>query len=157
MGITEQIESLLAEKFEEEEFSDCFLIEIKHHNKKLEVFIDSDTGVTFDTCQRVSRYLEHRIDEAGWLGDDYVLEVSSPGVGRPLMMKRQYPRNIGRKLEISLKEGGSHAGKLLAAGEDAITIEEEIKKKEGKKNVRMMVQTTIPFDAIKKAVVKVSF
>ena len=99
--VESKIESLLEVKFQEEEFTDCFLIEVKlHANKKLDVFIDSDAGVTFEKCQKISRYLEQYLDEEGWLGDSYVLEVSSPGISRPLKLLRQYPRNIGRKVEV---------------------------------------------------------
>lgn len=155
--IEEKIKALLSEKFSEEAFSDCFLIGINHSNKKLEVFIDSDTGVTFETCKKVSRFLEHHIDEEGWLGEKYVLEVSSPGVGRPLMLKRQYPKHIGRKVEVTLEAGGSHAGTLLAVGEDRITIEEKVRTREGKRKKTELVRTEIPFESIKKAVVKVTF
>lgn len=155
--ITERIASLLEEKFSEAEFSDCFLIEIRPVNQKLEVFIDSDSGITFDKCQKVSRFLEQHIDEGGWLGDNYILEVSSPGVGRPLILPRQYTRNIGRRMEIHTADGAKHDGTLMAAGETAITIEEKVKRKEGKKTKTELVQTTIPFEAITKAIVKITF
>ncbi len=155
--IEEHITDLLEVKFQEAEFSDCFLIEIKHTNKKLEVFIDSDTGVTFEKCQKISRYLEQHIDEEGWLGEKYVLEVSSPGVSRPLTVWRQYPRNIGRKVEVTLNDGLKKTGVLLAVAEQEITIEEKIRIQEGKKKKTKVVQTPVPFDAIRKTVVKISF
>lgn len=155
--ITDRIESLLAAKFEEDAFSGCFLIEVRQQNKKLEVFIDSDGGITFDTCQQVSRYLEQHIDEGGWLGDDYILEVSSPGVGRPLILRRQYPRNIGRRIELTLAGGEVRTGVLTEVGEADITIEEMVRRKEGKKNIAEQVRTAIPFEAIKKAVIKITF
>ena len=155
--IEKQIESLLSEKFSEEAFSDCFPIDIKHTNKKLEVFIDSDTGITFEKCQKISRYLEQYLDEERWLGENYVLEVSSPGVSRPLKFQRQYPKHVGRKLEVSLEEGPSHTGTLVAVDETGITIEEKVRKKEGKRKKTELVRTEIPFEAIKKAIVKTSF
>ena len=76
MNLEEKIVELLEEKFKEEEFTDCFLIDIKlHKHNKLDIFLDSDTGITFRKCQRISRYLESFIDEEGWLGEKYVLEV----------------------------------------------------------------------------------
>ena len=90
--IEAKIESLLQDKFKEEGFTDCFLLEVKlHANRKLDVFIDSDTGITFGKCQTISRYLEQYLDEEGWLGESYVLEVSSPGVGRPLLQNVRGP------------------------------------------------------------------
>lgn len=156
--IEAKIESLLEDKFKEEGFTDCFLLEVKlHANRKLDVFIDSDTGITFGKCQNISRYLEQYLDEEGWLGESYVLEVSSPGVGRPLQLLRQYPRNIGRKLEVSLKEGDKQSGTLIVVGEQSITLEEKVRVKEGKKKTTQVVQTEIPFEQIKKAIVKISF
>ena len=98
---TFDLEKLIAQKLEEEEFQDCYLVEVKGPNGgKLEVFIDSDSSMTFQKCQKMSRYLEAQIEEAKWLGEKYTLEVSSPGVGNPLKLKRQYAKNIGRKMEV---------------------------------------------------------
>ena len=156
--VESKIESLLEAKFQEEGFTDCFLIELKlHANNKLDVFIDTDNGVTFEKCQQISRYLEEFLDEEGWLGENYVLEVSSPGISRPLKLRRQYPRNIGRKVEVSLAGGKNKEGMLVAVGEEEITIEEKIRVKEGKRRKVQVLQTRIPFEDIKKTVVKISF
>lgn len=156
--VESKIASLLDEKFQEEGFTDCFLIEVKlHAGNKLEVFIDSDTGITFEKCQKISRYLEPHLDEERWLGDDYVLEVSSPGISRPLKLRRQYPRNIGRQVEVSLRDGSKKEGLLLAVNDEGITIEEKMRVKEGKRRKTLVIQTKIPFEDIKKTVVKISF
>lgn len=158
VNIEEKIAQLLGELFEGEAFSDCFLLEAKlNANQKVEVFLDSDTGITFDKCQRISRYLEQHIDENNWLGEKYTLEVSSPGVSRPLVLLRQYPKHLGRKLELTLTDKSSKTGKLLQVLSEAIVLEEEVKTKEGKKNKRELVASTIAFNDITKAIVKVSF
>ncbi|MCI5083126.1 MAG: ribosome assembly cofactor RimP [Saprospiraceae bacterium] len=158
MVIEEKITELLEEKFKEEEFADCFLIEIKlHKHNKLDIFLDSDSGITFQKCQRISRYLESYLDEEGWLGEKYVLEVSSPGLTRPLKLKRQYKKNIGRKVEVNLHEGKPIAGQLVEVNEEAIVLEKEMTIKEGKKKRKEMVQIPIPFENIKKTVVTISF
>jgi len=157
MSIKEQITGLLDKKFEEEEFSDCFLVEIVHNNTKLEVFVDSDSGITFTTCRKLSRYLEQFIDENGWLGEKYILEVSSPGITRPLVFKRQYAKNIGRKMEIKLKEGTKQKGKLVEVTEEQICLEEKVRVKEGKKKVNKVLKHEIPFENIEKAIIKISF
>lgn len=156
--IEEKIQALLQEKFQEEAFADCFLLEIKAGtNKKIEVFLDSDSGITFDKCQKISRFLEEYIDANGWLGDTYTLEVSSPGVSRPLEQWRQYPRNLGRTLEITLQDKSVRNGILTAVHPDHILLKEEIKTKEGKKTSTERVETAIPFAHIAKAIVKISF
>jgi ribosome maturation factor RimP len=156
--IEQRIEALLQEKLQEEAFQNCFLIEIKlHPNNKLDIFIDCDTGVTFETCHKLSRYLEEHIDTEGWLGEKYVLEVSSPGIGRPLKLRRQYPRNLGRTLEVHRTNQEKHKGKLVLVEDEQITLEEQKTEKQGKKKKKITVQTVIPFAEIKKAVVKASF
>ena len=156
--IEQKIEALLQEKFQEEDFQDCFLIEVNlHANNKLEVFLDADSGITFAKCQRLSRYLEGFIDEEQWLGPKYVLEVSSPGLSRPLKLKRQYLKNQGRKVEVTTKGGDKQVGLLLEIGEDAIVLEQQIKEKVGKKNVKKTIQTPISFSNIQKTIVKIQF
>lgn len=154
-----RIIELLEQKFQEEEFQDCFTVEVKQHgSSKLEVFIDSDEGITFQKCRKVSRYLEEYLDTHLWMGEKYTLEVSSPGVGRPLLLKRQYQKNIGRKVEVQLVGHGKKAeGKLIAVAADGITVEEKKRVKEGKKKKTEIVQTEIPFDQIEKTKVKISF
>lgn len=156
--IEQKIEALLQEKFQEEDFQDCFLIEVNlHNNSKLEVFVDADSGITFEKCQRLSRYLEGFIDEAQWLGPKYVLEVSSPGLSRPLKLKRQYAKNQGRKVEVTTIGGEKQVGILKEMKEDEIVIEQVVKEKEGKKNVRKIVLTSIAFTDIQKTIVKIQF
>ncbi len=156
--IEQKLNELLDQKFAEEAFSSCFLIELKSlPTNRIEVFIDSDEGVSFQTCQKISRYLEHHIEEHGWLGEKYVLEVSSPGVGRPLKLKRQYPKHIGRKLEVKQHEGDTITGTLTEVSDEGIILEEKTRVKEGKKKKTVVLHHNIAFDNIKKAIVKISF
>jgi ribosome maturation factor RimP len=153
-----KINDLLDEKFAEPAFADCFLIELKlHPNNKLEIFLDSDTGLTLERCQQISRYLEAYLDESGLLGEKYTLEVSSPGVSRPLQLIRQYPKHIGRKLKVKLKDNREIEGVLEAANEQSITLESKVVEKDGKKKKRLKVSTEVPFDDIREALVQVSF
>ncbi len=119
--------------------------------------MDSDSGLTLEKCQRISRYLESHIDEEGWLGEKYTLEVSSPGLSRPLKLKRQYLKNIGRKVEVTFNNGEVKTGLLKAADESAFTLEETVVKKEGKKKKKEVVLTEIPYDSIKKTMIIISF
>lgn len=154
----EKIIDLLEEKFTEPEFSNCFWLDVKlHAGKKLEIIIDCDTGVTFTTCQQISRHLESVIDEEQWLGPKYTLEVSSPGTDRPLQLPRQYKKHLGRKLEVKTKGGDEYEGRLSEITEEAITLDYKVRRKEGKRKVTEEVQTTIAFGAIEKAKVKISF
>ena len=155
--VEHKIEELLLKKFEEEEFNDCFIVAIELNNNKLGVFVDSDSIMNFTKCKRLSRYLEEYIDEEQWLGEKYILEVSSPGIDRPLKFPRQYLKNIGRQLEVNRKEEAPISGLLKKVFDDGILMEEKLRVKEGKKKVTKMIQTKILFEDIKKAKVKISF
>ena len=153
-----KIEALLAEKFKEEEFEDCFIVDINlPKGNRVEIFLDSDSAMTFAKCQKISRYLEAIIDEENWLGEKYTLEVSSPGIDRPLKFLRQYKKNIGRTVAINLNSGEDFSGTLLTAADEKITIEYKERIKEGKKKKTVITQKEIPLADIKKTIVKVSF
>jgi len=92
------------------------------------------------------------LDESGALGEDYLLEVSSPGIDKPLQLQRQYPRNIGRTLQLELDEGEIKEGKLLEIAEDGALL---MKVKGVKKG--QFKEELIPFEAVKSALVLVSF
>lgn len=155
----EQIEGLLLEKFKEEGYEDFFIVDIKFNaaNKKLEVFIDSDTGVSIGKCAKINRYLQHHIDEAGWLGEKYVLDVSSPGIDQPLKFLRQYKKNVGRKVKVKLLDKSEHKGTLTEVGENSITIAYKVRMKEGKRKKTIEEEQEIAFDNIEKTIVQISF
>jgi len=162
MTLTEKLEELLQQKFEEPEFTHLFLVEIKQHpNNTVNVFIDSDTGVMFQHCVRISRYLENAIEEAGWLGEKYTLEVSSPGIDKPLTMRRQYQKNIGREVSVALLDDHVNAkGKLIELKEESLVLEYEDKvlvDGSKKKKKKVTLQREILFSNIKHTTVKISF
>jgi ribosome maturation factor RimP len=159
MGLVEQISQLLEEKYATDEiFADCFTVDIElKAGQKLNIFADSDSGMTFEKCQKLSRYLEQHIDAHGWLGEKYVLEVSSPGITRPLKFLRQYLKNVGRQVEVTLLDKSTTAGLLLSADESGMVLEQQVIEKDGKKKVTVTIQTPVPFDQIEKTVVKIIF
>lgn len=157
MSIEEKIENLLQAKYAEPDYADCFTIEIKiGAENKLEVFVDSEIALDFAKCQKISRYLEAFLDENKWLSEQYTLEVSSPGADRPLVSLRQYKKHIGRTLEITA-DGNISEGKFVSIDNEVITLEYEVKYKEGKKNIKKTEQINIPFEKIEKAMVKFIF
>lgn len=119
------VERLLSEKFAEEEFQDCFIVDIEYSkvNNKLQIFIDSDSNFGFDKCRKISRHLEAYIDENEVLGIKYTLEVSSPGLSRPLKFHRQYVKNKGRMIKVTLEEGGKVEGRIAEVTTENIVLE----------------------------------
>jgi ribosome maturation factor RimP len=159
MELIERITKLLEEKYATDEaFADCFTVDIElKPGQKLSVFADSDSGMNFEKCQKISRYLESFLDANGWLGDKYVLEVSSPGVGRPLKFPRQYRNNIGRTVTVKLTDKTEQTGILKSADDAQIVLAQTIIEKEGKKKKEVPVELPVPYDKIEKTVVKISF
>lgn len=68
----------------------------------LRAYVDTEEGVTLDECARLSRLLERELEDAGAVPERYVLEVSSPGIERPLTRRRHFERYIGREVEVRL-------------------------------------------------------
>lgn len=68
----------------------------------LRCFIDKEGGITIDDCETVSRRLEVFLDEKDFISEAYILEVSSPGLGRQLKKERDYLRSIGKEIDIKL-------------------------------------------------------
>jgi ribosome maturation factor RimP len=133
-----------------------FLVEalVKPANR-IVVYIDSLKGVTLEECMQVSRFLEKKLDrDAG----DFELEVSSPGLDRPLKLPAQYEKNMGRMLDVVKYDGMKITGKLAGFSKDMIRLEEEIIVKDrqtGKKNKTIRV-TEVTHDEIKSATVNIS-
>ncbi len=120
--------------------------------RKIAVIVDADQGMSIDDCAEISRQLSKALDESLPTEENYVLEVTTPGVDQPLRLKRQYNKNIGRRLKVKLQET-TLEGKLSEVRENEIKIIEETgsgKKKETQEHV-------IPFSAIEKAFVLISF
>ena len=86
------------------ENTDIFLVEIvvrgERTGKVVEVYLDTDAGITIEECGLVSRQLASRLDESDIIPGRYRLDVSSPGLDRPLKIPRQYKKNIGRKCTV---------------------------------------------------------
>jgi ribosome maturation factor RimP len=157
MSVEQKIREILEDKFQDEEFKDCFLMDVFQKKNKIEVFADSDSGMTFEKCKKISRFLENYLDENDVLKDPYTLEVSSPGIDAPLKFERQYIKNVGRKIELTDKEGNQFLGKLETVENNHIVIEFEKTFKEGNKKKKVLEKQIIPFANIQKAIIKITF
>ncbi len=145
--VENRIAEVLNERFEEEDLSSCFLVSVQRlPDNKLVVYIDADDRLTIDMCRKTSRFLEHHIEENGWMPEKYTLDVSSPGIDNPLKLHRQYVKNIGRTASVKLSSDEIVEGKLEAVDKSAITL--TLKSKESK---------TISYDDIKETKILVSF
>ena len=98
-------------------------------NYFLRAYIDKGGGITINDCETVSRRLSDLLDEADFIPDSYILEVSSPGLGRPLKKDKDFARSIGKKVEIRLFQAVNRnkefTGVLSAYDKDSVTITQE--------------------------------
>jgi ribosome maturation factor RimP len=155
MAIVDKITELVEQELEGTSFFvvDVFLNTFRS-STRIAVFLDGDNGIGVDDCAKVNRALNEILSTGELIkAEDYTLEVSSPGLDKPLKLKRQYNANIGRKLKIVLNDKSEKTGKLLNVNENEIEIMEEIKVK--KKITEK--PTAILFSDIAKANVTVVF
>lgn len=110
IGIEERIDALAAPILEN---LGAFLVEARvrgeNRGKVLEMFIDTDRGVTTQECATASRELSKALDAAEVIRGSYQLVVSSPGIDSPLKFFRQFAKNVGRVMVIRCRDAGNQA------------------------------------------------
>jgi ribosome maturation factor RimP len=152
--LKEQIEGLVNENLESDQH---FLVDIilsgNNGPMKVLILLDGDEGINIDDCAKVSRKVGLIIEEEGIIEDAYRLEVSSPGLDHPIVMLRQYIKNIGRHVRVITIEESRHEGVLVEANEKEVIIEQE----EGKGSKKVFTEQTFSFDQIKKTEILVKF
>lgn len=125
-------------------------------DNKIEVLVDGDEGIPLDEIIRISRHIEHNLDRES---EDFSLNVSSPGVGNPLLLPRQYKKNVGRMLKVLKLSGSEAEGKLIQADEEGILLNWTARepKPTGKGKHTVEKEERINYNEIKKAIVKITF
>jgi ribosome maturation factor RimP len=133
------------------EATDKFVVEVRvKSGNHITVLLDSDTSINIDDCIAVNRHIESVFDRET---EDYDLVVSSAGIDQPYKMLRQYVKNIGREVEVTLTDKTIFAGKLMAADETGITVY----RKTRVKKVETEESRQIPFNEIKHTKEIISF
>lgn len=151
-------------KLIEEYNPEIFIVDIKltvSSKSVLSILLDTDTGIGIRDIAGVSRKLNHYFEEEDPFSFAFNLQVSSPGVGNPLKIRRQYSRNLGRKLKVTLLDGKEIRGKLREVHEEHILVELPPQKKKKKQAAASVepdeTEKIITFDSIKEAKVEISF
>jgi len=97
----------------------------------LRVVVDSDSGVSLDDAAEISREVSALLDASNAMGEvPYTLEVSSPGVDRPLTEPRHWRRAARRLVKVKVSGEGSIVGRVLAADDDGVTLDVDGSKRE---------------------------
>lgn len=95
----------------------------------LRSYIDKEGGITINDCEAVSRLFSEKLDEEDFIEESYIMEVSSPGLGRPLKKEKDYKRSMGKELEIRtykvIDREKEFYGILQAYDDSSVTIETE--------------------------------
>lgn len=98
-------------------------------NYYLRAYVDKAGGITIDDLEGVSRILSDKLDEEDFISEAYILEVSSPGLGRPFKKDKDFDRNIGKVIELHLYRAingeKQWIGLLKSYDKETITIEDE--------------------------------
>lgn len=122
--------------------TDCFLVSLSiSGDNQIMVEIDSETSVDLDFCVELTRYIEQHFDRDA---EDYSLEIGSYSITKPFVDRRQYRKNIGRKVEVLTEESRKIRGTLVAVDNDGFTLEiEEKELVEGQKRKKLVKKEII--------------
>ncbi len=112
----------------------------------LRVAIDKDGGVTMDDIADATRAVSRLLDDTDVMGQQaYTLEVSSPGVDRPLTLPRHWRRNAGRLVKVTPREGEPVTGRITASDDDGAVLDVE------------GTEQRVPYAEVKRAKVQIEF
>lgn len=146
-----QVIELLSDEFARAGYEiDDVLIDSRTRPPRITVVADGDTALDLDTIEQLSRVASTLLDGAdGGQGAPYVLEVSSPGVDRPLTSDKHFRRARGRKVELALADGSQLTGRVGQTSGDTVALVV--------RTGRDLAVREIPLSEITKAVVQVEF
>ncbi|MBO7610289.1 MAG: ribosome assembly cofactor RimP [Muribaculaceae bacterium] len=131
------------------EGTDLFLVDIKvSTDNVIDIALDSMNDVSIEDCIAVDKAVHAAFNQDE---EDYELTVGSYGISAPLLVLKQYEKNLGEEVEVVTRDGRKLKGTLSEANEDSFTIVTPTKTKvEGKKRPELVdVETTLPYDAVK--------
>jgi ribosome maturation factor RimP len=112
--------------------------------------VDGDASLNLDQVTTVSRVISELLDEAAFMGETpFTLEVTSPGVDRPLIQPRHFAKNVDRLLKIIKLDGGEVTGRILSNTDHDVTLTVTVKKE--------TLEQTVSLSEIKRAVVEIEF
>lgn len=118
-------------------------------NFYLRAYIDKPEGITVDDCEAVSRAFSEKLDEADFIEEAYIMEVSSPGLGRPLKKEKDYKRSMGKELEIrtyrAVNREKEFYGILTAYDENSVTIDCEGEERTFQKSDIALIRLAFDF------------
>jgi ribosome maturation factor RimP len=151
MAITDQISQLVTPAVEAQGF---FLEEVQlvspGKHRIVTCIVDGETSLNMDQVTGVSRAISELLDEAAFMGDTpFTLEVTSPGVDRPLTQPRHFRKNVDRLLKVVKIDGDVVTGRICSSSDLDVTLT-VVEKKETK-------EVSVKLSEIKRATVEIEF
>ena len=119
-------------------------------NWYLRAFIDKPGGISIDDIEPISRELSEKLDQEDFISDAYILEVSSPGLGRPLKKDKDFVRSIGEEIEI-------HLYRAINKQKEFVGILKEVNKEENTFTVELEDGEETVFNRADVALVRLTF
>ena len=114
--VEDAVEAIAQELLKDQDIIELVDVEyVKEHDWYLRVYIDKEGGIDIEDCQTLSEKLEEELDKGDVVPDSYILEVSSPGIDRVLRKPRDFVREQGKKVDVTLY--APREGKKLLVGE----------------------------------------
>ena len=118
-------------------------------NWYLRAYIDKPGGISVDDCEKVSRRLSDILDEKDYIEDSYIMEISSPGLDRPLKKEKDFQRNMGKLVEVRtyrpIEKQKEFCGILTAFDSNSVTIDEDGTERTFEKKDMALIRQAIEF------------
>lgn len=148
--IVARTEELVMPIIEENQFE---LVDVEYvkegSNWYLRIYADKEGGINIDDCVLISRALEEKLDQEDFIKDAYILEVSSPGLGRPLKKDKDFARSIGKSVECKLYRAidkkKEFEGVLKDYSKETVTLEIDGEDREFNRKDISMIRLAIDF------------
>ena len=151
MALKDQISELINPALQDAGFylEDINLVSPGNH-RIITVIVDGDSALNLDQVTEASKLVSALVDEAPFMGDaPFTLEVTSPGIDRPLTLPRHFAKNVTRVLKVTKSDGAVVTGRIASSSDVDVTLSVTEKK-----DVKEVV---IPIADIKRAVVEIEF
>jgi ribosome maturation factor RimP len=151
MAITDQIAALVTPAVQAQGFflEDVHLVSPGKH-RIVTCIVDGESALNLDQVTSISRVISELLDEAPFMGETpFTLEVTSPGVDRPLTKPRHFVKNHDRLLKVIKNNGDVVTGRITASSELDVTLLLETKKESS--------EVVVPYSDIKRATVEIEF
>ncbi len=126
--IVSRVENLVMPIIEDGNFE---LVDVEYvkegSNWYLRIYADKEGGININDCVDISRALEVKLDEEDFISNEYILEVSSPGLGRPLKKENDFRRSVGKEIDLKLYKAinkqKEFTGVLTGYDDETVTVD----------------------------------